>query len=139
MSEASKKVSDVMARHPASIKVGTDITDVVDILLRLKTTGLPVVADNRKVVGFISEQDCLRSLLVSSYHCEGSPVVEDIMHIDPYTLAAEDNLVDVANLMIMQKPKIYPVVDDSGTLVGLLTRGHVLNALKDSRQHCDAG
>ena len=56
-----------------------------------------------------------------------------------YTLAAEDNLVDVANLMIMQKPKIYPVVDDSGNLVGLLTRGHVLNALKDSRQHCDAG
>lgn len=139
MSQESQKVRDVMAQHPASIKLGTDITEVVDILLRLKTTGLPVVDAGKKVVGFISEQDCLRSLLVSSYHCEGSPVVEDIMHIEPYTLTAEDSLVDVANLMIMQKPKIYPVVDERGTLVGLLARGHVLHALKDSRQHCDAG
>lgn len=139
MSEESKRVRDVMANHPASIKVGTEVTDVVDVLLRLKMTGLPVVDADGIVVGFISEQDCLRSLLVSSYHCEGSPNVEDIMHKEPYTVAADDSVVDVANLMIMQKPKIYPVVSSDGRLAGLLTRGHVLNALKNSRQHCDAG
>ena len=39
--------------------------------------------------------------------------------------------------MVTQKPKIYPVVDDKGILVGLLTREQVLRALKDSRRGCD--
>lgn len=139
MSLESKSVSEVMAAHPARIKLGQDVTEVAEILLRLRTTGLPVVDADGKVAGFVSEQDCLRSLLVSSYHCEGSPKVEDVMNTEAYTVESSSSLVDVANMMLMQKPKIYPVVDERGHLVGLLTRAHVLNELKDSRQHGDVG
>ena len=69
-------VRALMAKHPAAVKTGTELTAVVDILLQHKFTGLPVVDDHNKVVGFVSEQDCLRKLLISSYHCEGSLVVE---------------------------------------------------------------
>ena len=130
MTEENKKVADVMAHHPAKVRLGTEVTEVADLLLRLKMTGLPVVDEDMKVVGFVSEQDCLRSMLVSSYHGEGNPRVEDIMHPDPYTVAASDSVVDVANLMLMQKPKIYPVVDQDMQLVGLVQRGQVLAALK---------
>lgn len=130
MTQENKSVQDIMAQHPAKVKVGTDVNDVVDVLLRLRMTGLPVVDESGRVVGFVSEQDCLRSLLVSSYHSEGAPQVEDIMHPDPYTVQLEDSVVDVANLMLMQKPKIYPVVDKDQLLVGLIHRGQVLAALK---------
>ncbi|MBD3643857.1 CBS domain-containing protein [Alcanivorax sp.] len=130
-------VRALMAKHPAAVKIGTELTAVVDILLQHKFTGLPVVDDHNKVVGFVSEQDCLRKLLVSSYHCEGSLVVEEFMHDQPLTVHEEDSAVDVAELMVTQKPKIYPVVDDKGILVGLLTREQVLRALKDSRRGCD--
>ena len=136
MSDQSKRVRDVMANHPASIKVGTEVTDVVDVLLRLKMTGLPVVDADGIVVGFISEQDCLRKLLVSSYHCEGSLIVDEFMHDQPLTVSESDSVVDVAELMVTQKPKIYPVVDAQKRLVGLLTREQVLRALKDSRRAC---
>jgi CBS domain-containing protein len=95
------------------------------------------VDDHNKVVGFVSEQDCLRKLLISSYHCEGSLVVEEFMHSQPLTVHEDDSAVNVAELMVTQKPKIYPVVDDKGILVGLLTREQVLRALKDSRRGCD--
>lgn len=130
-------VRALMAKHPASVNMGTELTEVVDILLQHKFTGLPVVDDHSKVVGFVSEQDCLRKLLISSYHSEGSLVVEEFMHAEPLTVHEEDSVVNVAELMVTQKPKIYPVVDDQGVLVGLLTREQVLRALKDSRRGQD--
>ena len=130
-------VRSLMAKHPAAVKTGTELTEVVDILLQHKFTGLPVVDDHYKVVGFVSEQDCLRKFLISSYPCEGSLVVEEFMHGEPLTVHEQDSAVNVAELMVTQKPKIYPVVDDKGILVGLLTREQVLRALKDSRRGCD--
>ena len=130
-------VRALMAKHPMAIKTGTELTEVVDALLQHKFTGLPVVDSQNKVVGFVSEQDCLRKLLISSYHCEGALVVEDFMHDQPLTVKEDDSAVNVAELMVTEKPKIYPVVDVQGILTGLLTREQVLRALKDSRRGCD--
>ncbi|BAP15458.1 MAG: hypothetical protein AOY29_09645 [Alcanivorax borkumensis] len=130
-------VRALMAKHPMAIEMGTELTEVVDVLLQHKFTGLPVVDSQNKVVGFVSEQDCLRRLLISSYHCEGSLVVEEFMHDQPLTVSEEDSAVNVAELMVTQKPKIYPVVNAQGVLTGLLTREQVLRALKDNRRGCD--
>lgn len=130
-------VSDVMAKHPPAIHLGTDLIDVVETLLSHHLTGLPVVDGDGHVVGFVSEQDCLRTLLVSSYHGEGSHKVDSVMHAEPLTIAHDTSLVDVAEQMIKQKPKIYPVVDANRRLVGLLIRSQVLRALKDSRRNND--
>ena len=84
-------VRALMAKHPMAIKTGTELTEVVDALLQHKFTGLPVVDSQNKVVGFVSEQDCLRKLLISSYHCEGALVVEDFMHDQPLTVKEDGN------------------------------------------------
>lgn len=139
MTAEAEKVKDIMAKHPSALREGTDLTAAVDLLLKLKVTGLPIVDASEHVVGFLSEQDCLRSLIVSSYHCEGSPTVDDVMHTDVLSVRPDDALMDVAEMMVKQKPKIYPVVDESGRLVGMLTRGQVLGALKDMRRACDLG
>jgi len=128
------RVADIMARHPASIKTGTSLTEVVEVLLRQRMTGLPVVDDSERVVGFVSEQDCLRTLLVSSYHGEGSPSVEDVMFNEPLTIKMDDTVLDLAEMMLRQKPKVYPVVDEGGRLKGLLMRSQVLACLIESRR-----
>lgn len=139
MTTEAEKVRDVMGKHPLALRAETDLTAAVDLLLKLKMSGLPVVDANERVVGFVSEQDCLRSLLVSSYHCEGSPSVDDVMHREVLSVRPDDALMDVAEMMVKQKPKIYPVVDETGRLVGLLGRSQVLGALKEMRQACDLG
>ncbi|MZR62838.1 CBS domain-containing protein [Alcanivorax sp. DP30] len=130
-------VGALMGKHPTAIALGTELTEVVDQLLKHKASGLPVVDENHRVVGFVSEQDCLRKLLVSSYHCEGSLIVDEFMHDQPLTVAESDSVVNVAELMVNQKPKIYPVVDAQKRLVGMLSRHQVLGALKDTRRACD--
>ncbi len=131
---SSLLVRDVMAKHPPAIRLGTDLTGVVETLLNHHLTGLPVIDEGDHVVGFVSEQDCLKALLVSSYHAEGAPKVEDVMHPDPLTVDLDDSVVDIAEQMLKQKPKIYPVLDGNRRLVGMLVRNQVLKAVKNNRQ-----
>lgn len=127
----SLKASDVMWNHIEPIRCGEPLTRVVKALLRNHVTGLPVVDEHRKVIGFISEQDCIHALLVSNYHCEGDPIVDDVMFREPVTISPEMAMVDLAQNLGAGKPKVYPVVDH-GRLVGIVTRSAILAELARS-------
>jgi CBS domain-containing protein len=117
-----------MWNHIEPIRCGTPLTKVVKTLLHNHVTGLPVVDDHRHVLGFISEQDCIHSLLVSSYHGEGDPIVDDVMFRKPLTISPEMSVVDLAQNLGAGKPKVYPVVDH-GKLIGIVTRTAILSEL----------
>lgn len=124
----SLKAFDVMSNHIEPIRCGTPLTAVVKTLLHNHVTGLPVVDDHRKVIGFISEQDCIHALLVSSYHGEGNPKVDDVMFRNPMTISPEMSVVDLAQNLGAGKPKVYPVTDH-GRLIGIVTRTAILREL----------
>ncbi len=130
------RVRDVMINNPPTVSCGAALGEVVDALLSHGVTGLPVVDANKCVVGFVSEHDCIHTLLVSSYHCEGAPVVDDVMHSGVLSVGPDDSIVDLAQRMDKDKPKIYPVVSE-GRLVGLVTRSAILKHLATERAHCD--
>lgn len=130
-------VRDVMKSPAPYIKQGAALGDVVETLRKHAVMGLPVLSQTGSVVGFVSEQDCIHSMLVSSYHCEGAPIVDDVMFTEVLSARPDQNIVDLAQTMGKNKPKLYPVIDD-GTLVGLITRSDILQALWESRSHCDA-
>ncbi|MBO6850211.1 MAG: CBS domain-containing protein [Marinobacter sp.] len=127
----SLKVSDVMWNHIEPVRCGTALTRVVKVLLQNHVSGLPVVDDHRKVIGFISEQDCIHALLVSNYHCEGDPIVDDVMFREPITISPEMAMVDLAQNLGAGKPKVFPVVDH-GRLIGIVTRTAILAELDRS-------
>jgi len=83
------------------------------------------VDDHRKVIGFVSEQDCIHALLVSNYHHEGDPIVDDVMFRNPVTISPEMSVVDLAQNLGAGKPKVYPVVDHD-RLIGIVTRTAIL-------------
>ena len=134
---SSYTVREVMQPASAVIVSGQSLVDVVGVLVDEKTTGLPVVDADRRVIGFVSEQDCIQSLLASSYYCEGNPVVDSVMHGDPLTVKPTDSVLDLAKSMGRDKPKVYPVVED-GRLVGLITRNDILKALREEAIKCSS-
>ncbi|WP_148861209.1 CBS domain-containing protein [Marinobacter fonticola] len=133
----SLKASDVMWNHIEPIRCGTPLTRVVETLLQNHVTGLPVVDAKRHVLGFVSEQDCIHSLLVTSYHSEGEPVVDDVMTKSPVTISPEEAVVDLAQRLERDKPKVYPVVE-GGRLLGIVTRTAILAALAKVRDGTQA-
>lgn len=128
-------VRDYMLPNPPALSVNANTAQVVDRLLHSGLTGLPVVDDGNTLVGFISEQDCIKEMLNDAFFCEEPPGVRQLMTPEVISVAPTASIVEVAQRMMHEKPKSYPVVSD-GTLVGLITRRHVLQALVDNGEDC---
>lgn len=132
-----KALQDVTVRHfmrntTVSVTRETALSAAARTLLKHGLTGCPVVDERGNVIGFISEQDFLKQLLASSYHGEGEKTVGELMHGAPLTVSPDDSVVDLAEQMTKNKPKIYPVVEQ-GKLVGEIARHDLLGAFLAER------
>ena len=132
----SLKVSDYMQLRPIKLTADMPVATAVDRLLKSGHIGAPVVDDSDTLIGWISEQDCLASLLESSYYCEEVAIVEDLMRSDVLTVRVEDGIIELAQQMLGVKPKVYPVIDEEGLLVGIISRRDVLKAMDKQQQAC---
>lgn len=125
----SLKVRDYMNRRSVKLSPDMTVAEAVERLLLSKQTGGPVLNKAKQVVGFLSEQDCLGQMITSSYYREQVARVEDIMQTSVLTVSGNSSIIELAQKMITEKPKVYPVVDDSGALIGSINRTEVLNAI----------
>lgn len=125
----SLKVKDYMNRRPVKLLLDMPVAEAVEQLLLSKQTGGPVINKQLELVGFLSEQDCLGQMITSSYYREQVCRVEDIMKTPVLSVRGNDSIIELAQTMIREKPKVYPVIDDSGMLIGTINRTEVLNAI----------
>lgn len=131
----SLKVADHMNRRAVKLRIDMPVAEAVEALLVGKQSGAPVVDDKNKVVGFVSEQDCLSQMITSSYYREQVCRVKDIMRSEVLSVKGYDSVLELAQTMIREKPKIYPVIDDNGCLLGSINRSEVLNAIDIQLRH----
>jgi predicted transcriptional regulator len=131
----SLKVKDYMNSRPVTFDKHMSLSVALDKLLTAKQIGGPVIDDQKHVVGFLSEQDMIHKLLKVGYHCQDTHNVDDCMRPDVLTVSPEDSIIELAEIMSGQKPKIYPVVNN-GLLVGVITRRDVLTAISTQIGAC---
>ncbi|WP_432696883.1 CBS domain-containing protein [Marinobacterium sp. YM272] len=130
-----KQVRDLMLPVAHPLKGQMALSEAVELILMSGQLGLPVVDDRRAVIGFLSEHDCLRYLVSSSYYCDSRIQVSDIMHQEPLCVAPGDSVVDLAQQMSQSKPKNYPVVEQ-GRLLGMITRRQIMMELNRMLREC---
>ncbi len=137
----SLKVSDYLNKFPAKFTNDMPVAEAVELLLSTHQSGGPVVNKRGMLVGFLSEQDCLVQMLESSYYREQVARVEDIMTDKVMTVKPYHSVLEVTQKLLNEAPKIYPVVDDGGMLLGTINRSNVLYAidvhLKDGYKNHD--
>lgn len=125
------KVGDYMDLHPAMLKADMPVAQAVELLLKSEEIGAPVVDELQHLVGFVSEQDLLAKMVDSTYYQEAIATVGDCMRSEVLSVTLNCSVLDLAQKMLSQKPKLYPVVDE-GRVVGLITRTRVLKAIDDN-------
>jgi predicted transcriptional regulator len=130
------QVSEYMIGKSLSFKKEMTIESAVEILLASKQIGGPVIDTAGRVVGWLSEQDCLAKMIEASYYCELVALVEDVMSKKAVTVKKEMSIVDLAQLMLKTAPKIYPVVDNEDHYIGLISRKNVLGAMSKQIAKC---
>ncbi len=130
------RVRDYM--HPVNhvFRVNTSVEEVVKTLAKNKIVGGPVIDASDKLVGFITEKDCIKQMLNNTYYCDSHEVASDIMRTNPLSISPDYDILHLAEDMSKGGPKIYPVVE-SDKVIGLITRSDVLKALSlASRDMC---
>jgi predicted transcriptional regulator len=128
-------VKALMQKNPAVLKCNTPLADVVNMLLSEQVSGLLVVNNDNKVLGFVSELTCHKVMLISSYHCDKPVIVDNIMTDNIVSIHANDYITDVAISLQNENSDVYAVIEHD-KLIGILTRHHLLKALNDNLSSC---
>ena len=123
-------VDDFMTTHLATARPEMDLLALVDLLLIQGISGAPVVDQDGKLVGMISEQDCLRKILVGTYQGDIGGRVEDAMTSPVETVKIGASIVEVAEQMLVTNRRRFPVVDLEGRLRGQISRRDLLKAVR---------
>jgi CBS domain-containing protein len=118
-------VKQFMTKKIISLRPEMDIYDAINILLKHKISGAPVVDADHVLVGILSEKDCLRMFTEAVYDKSPGGKVSDFMSKTLVTCTEEQDLFCVADLFFKNSFRRMPVLRD-GKLIGLVSRPDVL-------------
>ncbi|ERS89005.1 CBS domain-containing protein [Halomonas sp. G15] len=121
-------VREIMSRDCYRVTGKTSVSTLAEGLSLHRLPGVPVVDDHDHLIGFISEQDVMGKVLESAYLNDEPPLVSDLMRHEVLSVSPTKSITDLAQEMLGNKPKVYPVVEQN-RLVGIVTRRDVLNAI----------
>jgi CBS domain-containing protein len=125
-------VREFMDRHVQTIPPDADIMDAVDFLLEKRVTGALVADSKGKLVGILTEFDCLRLLTHGDERAEApSGKVRDFMTSEVQTIPPTMDIYYCAGLFMNVSFRRFPVVE-SGRIVGAITRFDLLRAVRRS-------
>ena len=135
-------IDKIMAKDEMTFSPDQPINEVIDILLKEKATGAPVLDRNRKIVGMITEKDCMKVLIDSAYHNMPSSDKTVSHYMSPVvkTVTTDHDLLDVANEFASDFTPPQTAMDDNyrkfpvvymDTLVGQISRRDVLRAISE--------
>ncbi|MCX4803539.1 CBS domain-containing protein [Streptomyces sp. NPDC058682] len=130
------KVADLMTDEVVSVAPVTAFKDVAKLLAQYDISGVPVLDDEDRVVGVVSQTDLLAHTAdprTADPHASqrngsgtGPPTAGDVMSAPAVTVHAEDTVADAARLMTRRSIERLPVVDVEDRLVGIVTRRDLL-------------
>jgi CBS domain-containing protein len=139
------KIRDIMTLDPKKVKPETPLDEVARLLLSSTFTGVPVVDQEGRPVGVISQGDLIYKagmpmrlgLLAESDLQKVSLVLEklapkkakEVMNRPAVTIAQDKLVTDAVNLMLKKRVKRLPVTDAYGKLVGILSRVDVFHTI----------
>jgi CBS domain-containing protein len=133
------RARDVMTREVVTVAPDTSVKAAAEILATRGLAAAPVVDDEDRLVGIVSEADLLRGRLLPDPRLRlrrdaraGSAPppahVGGVMTTDVRTVQAAADVADVGRLFVDERLRSVPVVD-RGRLVGIVSRRDLLRAL----------
>jgi sulfide:quinone oxidoreductase len=134
-------VRDVMSKNVLTIKRGASLTEAVNLMTKEHVSGLPVLDENGRLSGILTEGDFISAMDISGGTVAGAletvvrkhrarkhmgTIVDDIMTRDPITIKEDDTLQKAVEMMDRSRVKRLIVTDDDNHVNGVVSRGDVI-------------
>jgi CBS domain-containing protein len=142
------KVREIMTRDLTSCEKDISVRELIFILDSAGIPNIPIVDEEEKVIGYISEKDLIKAALpgyfemlhTTSFIPDLNQIskkltqiaddpIEKYMQHDVLVVTEDDDDLQAADLIIRKGVKSLPVVDSEGRLVGKVKRIDLLQHL----------
>jgi CBS domain-containing protein len=118
----------VVTTHPYET-----LSEIADLLIRTKISGLPVVGEESKIVGIVTATDLFSVMskireglfMEKERKANVNPTVEEVMIKNVTTISDDHNLLDVVNIMCTKNIHTLPVIKEE-KLIGVIGRRDVM-------------
>ena len=133
-------VEDYMSESLITFRKDQLVVEVMEALIKHKISGAPVVDEQHKLVGIISDGDCMKQISESRYYNMpiGDMQIEKFMETNVPTIDRKANIFDCASLFYKHNCRRFPILEE-GKLVGMISRKDILCAalkLRGQNWHC---
>lgn len=146
-----KTVAEIMTREVLTVKKSTTVRELAEIFVNRRIGSLPVVDDNGKLIGIVTESDLVEQgknvhlptvislfdwviylesekTLENELKKMGGRTVADIYQPEAVSVTSAAQISEAADLMSSRHINAVPVVDN-GTLVGIVARIDIIRTL----------
>ena len=123
-------VNEFMDKTFVTLSPEMDVYKAIDVLLDKGLTSAVVVEEDKKIVGILSEKDCLNLLTKGEYHELPSGTVSDFMTREVVTTPPTIDVFHVAELFLKHFFRRSFIADENNRMVGQITRRDLLRVIK---------
>ena len=148
---ANRTASDIIEKASVTAHPETSVFALVDMFVKHKITAIPIVNENKELVGIVTDADLLYkkvkphvphyvNLLGASIYYSGisaynrgfkklmACTAKEMMTKDVIIAAPDAAIEQIAGVMVAEHLKVIPIVEDKH-VVGVVTRGNILDEL----------
>ena len=129
-------VREIMTRSLVTLSPDMTAAAAAEILLEHGISGAPVVDTEERLLGLLSEYDCLRAVASAEYQMDAHDDAEhvaELMTTECHTVELGLDLFGLAHEFVRLRVRRFPVLDD-GRLLGQVSRRDALRASLELRR-----
>lgn len=136
------KTKEIMTENVVFVKIDTSLLEIAETMASHEISGLPVVDEEGKVIGVISEKDFLSRMgakssmgiiarLLKDKGGITMPMLNqkagDIMTSPALTVNEDTSISEITNIFTAKNINRVPVINKKGKIVGIISRADALH------------
>jgi CBS domain-containing protein len=127
------KIQDIMTKDPSCVTADASVREAAQVMKREDVGIVPVVdgQSGRRLVGVVTDRDIAIRCIADGK--DGTCSVRDVMSTDDLaTCRQSDDVENLMDAMRSEKVRRIPIVDERGSLVGIVSQADVLRKTSDT-------
>ena len=125
------KINDIMTANPSFVTPDATIREAAQVMKRESVGIVPVIqsSGDRTLIGVVTDRDIAIRCVAEGK--DASCRVREAMSEDLATCTPNDDVSDAMQTMSREKVRRIPIVDERGSLVGIVSQADLLRRGRD--------
>ncbi len=126
---------DMMVSNLTTLSPQMDVLDALDVLLKHRISGAPVVDEHRQFLGTFSEKSCIRFVVDAAYEQMPSNNLMSFVDRTPPVIGPRTDLLTIAQTFLDAACRRLPVLGEKRRLIGQISRRDVMREVREHLRH----